>query len=113
MSDLVGNPEDWFSHNEAQNVPNVHLKALVCLSVKSLIFFNCRGDGAEPVRKLKSLECVKTEIYWYSLRLRHQRRFDDANRLEKLFDTLTEHIGMYRPMGYRAGVRGSQTSEDI
>ena len=64
-----------------------------------LFLLSTRGDGLEPVRKLKSLEWVKTEIYWYSMRLRHQRRFDDANNLEKLFDSLTEHIGMSKPVG--------------
>ena len=33
MSDLVGNPEDWFSHNEAHLVFAVHMEKQVILYI--------------------------------------------------------------------------------
>ena len=55
VSDLVGNPEDRFSHNEARIVLLVHYE------------------------------------------------IETSDRLVKLFDSLTEHIGMSTPLGVTCG----------
>ena len=84
----------FFSRCSSYNICGGNTHNRIKIHIIYLII-HYRGDGAQSVRKLKSLDCVKTEIYYYSMRLRHQRRFDDATRLEKLFDSLTEHIGRY------------------
>ena len=42
MSDLVGNPEDWFSHVAAQMIQTISIKSIsMLISVNNVLFNSC------------------------------------------------------------------------
>ena len=64
MSDLVGNPEDRFSHNEAKMMPARLAQLVECLGLRSGV---CRFNFR--VRHILSLVVSKDErmVTWYWL----------------------------------------------
>ena len=57
MSDLVGNPEDWFSHNEAQIIIGIIEKK----KKKNLISRAAKSNGADQPAHHKNAAETKTK----------------------------------------------------
>ena len=43
MSDLIGNPEDWFSHNEAHMKQSRQIKVITGTTIAKTHFANCHS----------------------------------------------------------------------
>ena len=70
MSDLVGNPEDWFSHNEAQTIIGIiekkgRIKLDKAVRRKAMVQISLRITKMRPELKLRELlhRMILTVVY--------------------------------------------------